>query len=199
MAQDPLHLYSNPVFRCYSHAFGQPLLYSELVSSFVKIRLLRVCLHKFVVKIQGDDTCKVFSTVTGMNKLLVRVGQNYSDIYINTITSWLSKSHCAIALDVLLKDGWAGHLPVYSQIALFSPPPPPGHTLLSITFPRLPCSWSLNRFGQWGTPVDDWWAGRGASLGHLSLYYKSSCQSSRVIPAPSLFLSSSTSGHSGFL
>lgn len=30
---------------------------------------------------------KAFSTVTGMNKLAVRVGQNYSDIYVNTIIS----------------------------------------------------------------------------------------------------------------
>lgn len=135
MAQDPLHLYSNPVFRCHSHAFGQPLLYSELVSSFVKIRLLRVRLPKFVVKIQGDDTYKVFSTATSMNKLSVRIGQNYSDIYINTINSRLSKSRCAIALDVLFKDGWAGHLPIWSQIALFSPPPLPATLCSLLHFP----------------------------------------------------------------
>lgn len=92
-------------------------------------------LPKFVVKIQGDDTYKVFSTVTGMNKLSVRIGQNYSDIYINTINSRLSKSRCATALDVLFKDGWAGRLPIWSQIALFSPPPLPATLCSLLHFP----------------------------------------------------------------
>ena len=36
----------------------------------------------------------------------------------------ISSIDCAIALDMLLRDGRAGHLPICSQEALFSPPDP---------------------------------------------------------------------------
>lgn len=50
----------------------------------------------------------------------------------------------------------------------------PGPTLLCTTFPRLLCGQPPGRFGQWGILVEDWPAGRGELLGHLSLCDSSS-------------------------